>query len=406
MRDTEDRTTGSENQEISKRGLRAIELFAGGGGLALGVGRAGFSHEVVVERDRHACETLRHNQQLGHCLLSDWHIEAGDVEDFDFSPFEDRLDLVAGGPPCQPFSIGGKHRGSKDSRNMFPAMIRAIRNVRPKVVLVENVRGLLRKSFATYFGYIKLQIEHPEVTAQPEEDWIGHLARLEQHHTSGCGDDGLSYNVVFKLANGANYGVPQKRERVFIVGFRSDLNIQWSFPPETHSFDALLHDQWISGEYWERHRVPKSRIPDPPTAHTARIDRLRNRLFEILEQPWVTVRDATSDLPDPENGLLHGIPNHRLVSGARSYKGHTGSTLDHPAKTLKAGDHGVPGGENMLRKPSGEVRYFTARESARLQTFPDHYVFPGSWSETMRQLGNAVPVELGRVMADSIAKQL
>jgi DNA (cytosine-5)-methyltransferase 1 len=288
---------------------------------------------------------------------------------------------------------------------MFPAMIRAVRKVRPKVVLVENVRGLLRKSFATYFGYIKLQIEHPELTAQPEEDWIGHLARLEQHHTSGH-SDGLSYNVVFKLANGANYGVPQKRERVFIVGFRSDLNIQWSFPRETHSFDSLLHDQWISGEYWERHRVPNTRIPDPPAAHTARIDRLRNRLFEISEQPWVTVRDATSDLPDPENGLLHEIPNHRLVSGARSYKGHTGSTLDHPAKTLKAGDHGVPGGENMLLKPSGEVRYFTARESARLQTFPDHYVFPGSWSETMRQLGNAVPVELGRVMADSIAKQL
>ena len=380
-------------------------MFAGAGGLALGVGRAGFSHDVVIERDRHACETLRHNQQLGHQLLSDWCIEAGDVEEFDFSPFEDRLDLVAGGPPCQPFSIGGKHRGSNDSRNMFPAMIRAIREVRPKVVLVENVRGLLRKSFATYFGYIKLQIEHPELTRRSEEDWLGHLARLERHHTSGSGA-GLSYHVVFKLANGANYGVPQKRERVFIVGFRSDLNVHWSFPRETHSFDALLRDQWVSGEYWERHRVPKSRIPGPPDGLAARVDRLRDRLFEMPEQPWATVRDAISDLPDPENGSHHTIANHVLIPGARSYTGHTGSPLDLPSKTLKAGDHGVPGGENMLVKPSGELRYFTARESARLQTFPDEYAFPGSWSETMRQLGNAVPVELGRIMAESIAQQL
>jgi DNA (cytosine-5)-methyltransferase 1 len=88
------------------------------------------------------------------------------------------------------------------------------------------------------------------------------------------------------------------------------------------------------------------------------------------------------------------------------YPGHTGSPLDQPAKTIKAGDHGVPGGENMLVNTDGSVRYFTARETARIQTFPDGYVFHGSWTETMRQLGNAVPVALARVVASSVAQAL
>jgi DNA (cytosine-5)-methyltransferase 1 len=126
-----------------------------------------------------------------------------------------------------------------------------------------------------------------------------------------------------------------------------------------------------------------------------------------LGKPWLTVRDALQGLTDPQrknNVTLHN--NHIFQPGARVYAGHTGSPLDLPAKTLKAGDHGVPGGENMLVMPHGEVRYFTVRESARLQTFPDTYVFHGSWTETMRQLGNAVPVALARIMASSIAEKL
>jgi DNA (cytosine-5)-methyltransferase 1 len=112
-------------------------------------------------------------------------------------------------------------------------------------------------------------------------------------------------------------------------------------------------------------------------------------------------------LPDPQDKKLAALHNNHIFQpGARVYVGHTGSPLDLPAKTLKAGDHGVPGGENMLVKPSGEVRYFTVRESARLQTFPDTYVFHGSWTETMRQLGNAVPMALARIMASSIAEKL
>jgi DNA (cytosine-5)-methyltransferase 1 len=102
----------------------------------------------------------------------------------------------------------------------------------------------------------------------------------------------------------------------------------------------------------------------------------------------------------------NSIANHQFNPGARSYPGHSGSPLDEPGKTLKAGDHGVPGGENMLLRTDGSVRYFTVREAARLQTFPDDYVFRRAWSATMRQLGNAVPVRLAEVVARSVAKTL
>jgi DNA (cytosine-5)-methyltransferase 1 len=132
--------------------------------------------------------------------------------------------------------------------------------------------------------------------------------------------------------------------------------------------------------------------------------------MRIAERPdtlaWQTVRDCISTLPDPQSQLANSVANHRFQAGARSYAGHTGSPLDLPAKTLKAGVHGVPGGENMLLKPDGTVRYFTVRESARLQTFPDDYQLHGSWTEAMRQLGNAVPVELARVVASDVAKHL
>jgi DNA (cytosine-5)-methyltransferase 1 len=117
-------------------------------------------------------------------------------------------------------------------------------------------------------------------------------------------------------------------------------------------------------------------------------------------RPWRTVRDAIADLPKLASGESCSItPNHYLNPGARSYAGHTGSSMDEPAKALKAGDHGVPGGENTLQLPDGSVRYFSVRECARIQTFPDEWVFASSWTESMRQLGNAVPVALGQVVA-------
>ncbi len=376
--------------------MRSVELFAGAGGLALGVTKAGFTHEAVVEWDGNACGTIRENNARG---VIDWPFHQADVTQFDYSGIPSNIDMLAGGPPCQPFSIGGKHGGFKDARDMFPEAVRAVRELKPKAVFFENVKGLLRASFSKYFEYITLQITYPDVVRKPGEEWSSHLSRLEQYHTKGQ-HDGLFYRVVFRLLNAADYGVPQRRERVIIVGFRSDLNLDWSFPAATHTQDALLWDKWVSGDYWDRHRIPKKDQPEPPPAF-----RTGSALgwFEPPTKPWLTVRDAMLDLPDPEKpGADKDFLNHRLVPGARAYKGHTGSPLDEPAKTLKAGDHGVPGGENMLAHPDGRVRYFTVRESARLQTFPDEYSFFGSWTESMRQLGNAVPVTLGQVIATGI----
>src|SRR5690606_13368360 len=123
-------------------------------------------------------------------------------------------------------------------------------------------------------------------------------------------------------------------------------------------------------------------------------------------KPWRTVRDALAGLPKPTERGSTRFLNHFQQPGARSYPGHTGSPIDAPAKTLKAGDHGVPGGENMLRDTDGSVRYFSIRESARLQPFPARYELHGSWSEAMRQLGNAVPVRLAQQVAGSVAEHL
>jgi DNA (cytosine-5)-methyltransferase 1 len=254
-----------------------------------------------------------------------------------------------------------------------------------------------------------LQLTYPELVKKKGEEWRAHLTRLERHQTANANRTarGLAYNLVFELVNAANYGVPQKRERFIIVGFRSDLGVRWSFPTHTHSHDQLLRDQWVTDEYWNRHKVPKRARPEMPARMKARVESLRQGLVHTdLTHPWRTVRDAIADLPDPEKHPNNRVLNHRFNPGARSYPGHTGSPLDEPAKTLKAGDHGVPGGENMLARPDGSVRYFTVREAARLQTFPDGYEFFGSWSETMRQLGNAVPVRLGEVIATSVADAL
>ena len=146
--------------------------------------------------------------------------------------------------PCQPWSLGGKHKGFRDERNLFPEMIRIVRTLRPKAVLIENVKGLTRRVFANYFEYIRLQLTYPEVETNDDESWGEHLKRLERHHTSAK-VSGLEYRVVPRLLNAANYGVPQKRERVFIVAFQSDLGIEWNFKDGEYTQDALLFDKYI-----------------------------------------------------------------------------------------------------------------------------------------------------------------
>lgn len=383
--------------------MNCVELFTGAGGLALGVSRAGFKHAAVVERDSDSCNTLSLNQRRGVPEFADWPIHERDVREFDFKSIRQKIHLVAGGPPCQPFSLGGKHRGYRDERNLFPEAVRAVRDLHPEAFLFENVKGLLRESFAKYFSYILLQLKHPLIKSRGGEAWEDHLARLEKHETGGHYDD-FHYNVIFSLLNAADYGVPQRRERVFIVGIRADLGIEWSFPEKTHSQEGLLWSQGVSNEYWERHGL--ARRIDFLTEKSGRIELLKKARGKPAEKPWLTVRDGISDLPDPESMQKSRLANHELNPGARVYPGHTGSDYDEPAKVLKAGDHGVPGGENMLAKPDGSVRYFTVRESARLQTFPDRMVFPASWTESMRQIGNAVPVTLSETIATHLAEAL
>lgn len=383
--------------------MRSLELFAGAGGLGLGLHAAGFHPEGVIERDEDCCATIRENKERGTEAMRGWKLVGSDVRDISFSVYEDKLDLVSGGPPCQPFSLGGKHAAYDDARDMFPQAVRAVRQIRPSAFIFENVKGLTRDRFQNYFEYIKLQLEHPMVEKKVNEDWMDHHARLEKFHTGGKRSD-LHYRVVTQVLNAADYGIPQKRERVFFVGFRDDLKIEWAFPKKTHSRESLIWDQGSHGSYWDRHSITKS------TGYYLKQDLMSERILPLApsELPWKTVRDAFIDLPSPDTGSKpkSGYSSHRFQPGARVYPGHTGSKLDEPAKALKAGVHGVPGGENMMVHPNGSVRYFTIREAARLQTFPDNFIFASSWSETMRQLGNAVPVDLASVVGRSVATQL
>ena len=380
--------------------MPSIELFAGAGGLALGLHSAGFSPKAVVEFNKDACRTLRANK----IFTRGTGVYEGDVAQFDYLSVPETIELISGGPPCQPFSRGGKANGHNDSRDMFPEAVRAIREKKPRAFVFENVKGLLRKSFFEYFEYVILQLQYPSIEKKKNEEWETHRERLEKYHTINE-HTGLEYKVLYRLVNAADYGVPQKRERVFIVGFRSDIDANWSFPQPTHSEDALLWSKWVTKDYWKRHKI---KCPKVDEKTEKKVEKLKQKygMFEPELKPWVTVRDAIFDLPDPKTKKAQEFNHHAFKDGAKIYPGHTGSYIDEPSKALKAGGHGVPGGENMIRYEDGSVRYFTVRESARIQTFPDNFDFQGSWGEVMRQLGNAVPAELGRKVGQSIFRVL
>jgi len=378
--------------------MKSLELFSGSGGLAEGLRLSGFKHEALIEWNKDACNSLRNNFQ-------DIPVHETDIRNFDFTQFGN-IDILAGGPPCQPFSLGGKAKGNKDDRDMFPYAIKGIRELKPKAFLFENVKGLLRQSFSSYFNYIILQLSYPELTKNQNESWKTHLSRLKKTHNSG-NFQGLKYNVEFKLINSANYGIPQKRERVIIIGIKDCLNIGWSFPKESHSIDKLLWDKYVTGDYWEKFKVPINEREEITPKIKSRIERLKRKydLYIPELQPWVTVREALFDLPNPQS-KVNNITDHIFRDGAKIYPGHTGSYIDEPSKTIKAGNHGVPGGENMIRFKNGDVRYFTVQEAKRIQTFPENYEITGAWSEAMRQLGNAVPVNLAKIIGNKIIQKL
>jgi DNA (cytosine-5)-methyltransferase 1 len=369
--------------------MKSLEIFSGAGGLAKGLELTGFEHASFVEFNKDACRSLRLN-------FNPEIVFEGDIADFDLRTLKN-VDLVAGGPPCQPFSLGGKHKSHQDHRDMFPYAIRAIEELQPKAFIFENVKGLLRPSFKEYFNYIILRLTYPHCEILKNEAWSQHIGRLKELTSKSY--DGTRYKVIFKLLNAANYGVPQKRERVVIVGIRSDLDVEWKFPEFTHSEDRLNWEKYVTGQYWERHGIPVQHDDK-----LARLLEIKYGIYPPEEKPWMTVRDCLVNVPHPL--ALHNIEDHVFKDGARVYSGHTGSEIDQPSKTIKAGGHGVPGGENMIRYEDGTVRYFTVYEAKLIQTFPENFVITGSWGEAMRQIGNAVPVKLAKTIGSHLYKTI
>lgn len=421
----------SELREERREVGTCVELFAGGGGLAMAVHAAGFRPLLVNEFAKRACETIRANplrQAQGDQLPEPWPLVEGDIRAIDFTKeVREPVDLLAGGPPCQPFSLGGAHKGDEDERNMFPQMFRAIRELKPKAVICENVRGLLRPSFAPYFEYIKRELTLPFVTRPEGATWEEHDETLAKAVANDDGDLSKRYVVTHIPVNAADFGVPQIRQRVIIVAFRADLGVDWDAfrPRQEYSYEAMIHSMRDGGPYWDRHDVE---------------DDVRKRVIENLPEldltneevqrkaglkPWRTLRDALAGIDETEGKPLPPIPQDALKSkrqvgeipdhfgwpGARTYTGHTPNLLDRPAKTVKAGVHGVPGGESVMELDDVEYdgtgyRYMTVREAARVMTFPDHWTLEGPRGEKMRQLGNAVPVKLGAIFSSAVAAAL
>lgn len=403
----------------------SIELFTGGGGLALGMHQAGFRHLLLNEFAKHACETLLANRaierksedHLTQTVEDAWPLVVGDIRSVDFRYLRAYgVDVVAGGPPCQPFSLGGVHKGDEDARNMFPELFRVVRDTRPRAVICENVRGLLRPSFRPYFEYILRELSLPFERRARGATWEEHDEWLRTRDAKVPRDSDRRYIVIPMPVNAADYGVPQIRNRVIIVAFRADLGITqelWQkefMPRPSHSYGALIRSQ-LDGSYWDRHTVPSTVRREVQASLPTDIpldDGLR---------PWRTLRDALYGNPDrpfepplptdvmygeDHPGWLH----HKGWPGARIYPGHTPNILDRPAKTVKAGVHGVPGGESVMSLDDRTHRYMTVRETARVMTFPDDWRLCGPRGEQMRQLGNAVPVELARVFAVAVGRAL
>jgi DNA (cytosine-5)-methyltransferase 1 len=167
-----------------------------------------------------------------------------------------------------------------------------------------------------------------------------------------------------------------------------------------------LWDKFVTGFYWDNHKIAKANREVCHNGSLTRINLLRDAFgfFEPELKPWRTIRDALNGVPDPRR--KQGIPDHIFRDGARTYAGHTGSDLDLPGKTIKAGGHGVPGGENMMRFRDGTVRYFTVYEAKLIQTFPKDFVIFGAWGEALRQIGNAVPVVLGEKIGKALFEKM
>ncbi|MDQ7074954.1 MAG: DNA (cytosine-5-)-methyltransferase [Gammaproteobacteria bacterium] len=324
------------------RAYRSIELFAGAGGLAIGLEKAGFQAVVLNEIDKHACATLRKNRP-------DWNVIEGDVVDIDFTRYQN-IDFISGGFPCQAFSYAGDKRGFNDTRGtLFFQFARAINEIRPKVFLGENVRGLLTHDGGKTLAVIKSTIQE------------------------------LGYTLIEpKVLKAIFYRVPQKRERLFLVCIRNDLLQDAEFSwPEPYRHVLTLKEALKKGELYDQD-CPKSEGQLYPE---------RKKAVLSLVPPggcWV-------DLPDE-------IQREYMQKSYFMGGGKTGMarrlSYDSPSLTLTCS----PAQKQTERCHPEETRPLTVREYARIQTFPDEWQFAGSVSSQYKQIGNAVPVNLAHAM--------
>jgi DNA (cytosine-5)-methyltransferase 1 len=326
-----------------------IELFAGAGGLAVGLEKAGLTCIALNEIDKWACETLRTNRP-------NWNVLEGDIKDFDFTEYKNRVDVVTGGFPCQAFSYAGKKLGLKDARGtLFYEFARVVQEVKPIVCIGENVRGLL-----SHEGGKTIQ---------------GMISILDE----------IGYRVVpVQVLKAINYRVPQKRERLILVGVRKDINIEYKYP-KAHQKIYNLKDALKKGELFDC-EVPKSKGAKYPEHKRKILDLIPPRGY------W---RDLPIDVQKEYMGGSFYLGGGKTGMARRI-------AWDEPSLTLTCS----PAQKQTERCHPDETRPFTVREYARIQTFPDEWEFTGSLAQQYKQNGNAVPVNLGQELGFSIVKFL
>lgn len=341
----------TENEQVDNsvkplKDYNVLELFAGCGGLALGLEKAGIHCTALNEMDKWACKTLRKNKP-------DWNVLEGDVSDFDFQKMKGDLDIVTGGFPCQAFSYAGKKLGLKDARGtLFYEFARAVKETQPKICIGENVKGLFNHD-----GGNTLQ---------------GMISVLDE----------IGYRVVAPVSvlKAIHYNVPQKRERLILVGIRKDLETEFHYPKPNNKI-YNLKDALQKGELFPED-VPKSKGSSYP---------LNKKEILDLIPPKGYWRDLPEDLQKS-----YMKKSYYLGGGKTGMARRIG--WDEPCLTLTCS----PAQKQTERCHPDETRPFTVREYARIQTFPDDWGFEGSISQQYKQIGNAVPVNLAKEIGYSV----
>jgi len=326
---------------------RAIDLFAGAGGLSLGLKMAGWDVRIAVEYDATAIET--HRKNMPEVL----HI-CDDIRDVDFTEHRGNIDLVAGGPPCQPFSVSGKQLGMHDVRDMVPQFIRTVKECQPRAFLLENVHGLTTARFLPYL-----------------EERIDELRQL-------------GYDVHWKVLNAADYGVPQKRLRLFVVGVPQ--GAPFTFPRPTHGPHGIH-------KYATVREALKNVLADEP--NRAKVVYAKNPI--LRRSPFAGMLLNGKGRP-----LNMDAPSHTIPATAGGNRTHI---LDPNGVIASYHEHLMKGGSPRAGQVEGCSR-LTVRQSARLQTFPDWFEFVGRRNQRYTQIGNAVPPELARVVAQALRDAL